>query len=90
MREFTSCDECKYSSKREDEFPCTNCVHNAIEHYEPITNADRIRKMTDDELAMLFIEVYSAGYRDEAELALGGHTYNFKWDSEWLKQVAER
>lgn len=51
MGEFTGCDKCKNVNKRPHEEPCVNCTHNAQEHFAPMTNADRIRNMTDDELA---------------------------------------
>ena len=45
---------------------------------KPVTNADRIRSMTDEELAMCLYEIgYEEGW-DEPEYAL-----------EWLRQPAE-
>lgn len=52
MREYEGCDKCKAVGKDRTEFPCSRCIHNAIDHYKPMTNADRIRNMTDDELAI--------------------------------------
>ena len=46
-----SCERCKYQNKQEYEAPCVGCVHDATENYEPMTQADRIRSMTDEELA---------------------------------------
>lgn len=40
MAEFESCDKCRYSSSSETEYPCNQCVHNAIEKFEPKTNFD--------------------------------------------------
>ena len=52
MKEYTGCNNCKYDSKESNEFPCVECSHNrAVDYYEPKTNADRIRNMTDEELA---------------------------------------
>ena len=51
MDEFESCDKCKHSSKAPTEEPCSNCVHNAMDNFKPKTNADRIRSMSDEELA---------------------------------------
>lgn len=45
------CSRCKYRDKREHEEPCAGCIHNAVENFKPMTNADRIRAMTDEELA---------------------------------------
>jgi hypothetical protein len=40
--EFESCDRYKWNMKMPDEKPCCECVHNAKEHFEPKTNADRL------------------------------------------------
>lgn len=50
---YTGCDKCKYDSKRTDEYQCNECIHGASlkEHYKPMTNAERIRNMSDEELA---------------------------------------
>ena len=48
-----SCSRCKYQNKREHEEPCSGCVHNAVENFKPMSQADRIRSMTDEELAEL-------------------------------------
>lgn len=56
MSEFQGCDKCKNVNKRPHEEPCVNCTHNAQEHFAPITNADRIRNMTDEELARVIGE----------------------------------
>lgn len=50
-KEYEGCDKCQYSGKGLTEYPCNTCVHNAIDHYKPMTNADAIRNMTDEELA---------------------------------------
>jgi hypothetical protein len=52
MSEYEGCDKCKSVGKDKTEFPCSRCIHNAIDHYKPMTNADRIRNMTDEELAI--------------------------------------
>lgn len=48
---MASCERCKYQNKQEYEEPCVGCVHDSTENYEPMTQADRIRSMTDEELA---------------------------------------
>lgn len=49
------CATCKRSSKADGWAVCANCLHNNSrkDRYEPLTNADRIRNMTDEELATL-------------------------------------
>ena len=51
MAEYTCCDDCRHSKKDMREFPCTVCIYNAIDKFEKKTNADRIREMSDEELA---------------------------------------
>lgn len=51
MKEFESCDKCKYNKKSETEYPCNQCVHNATDKFKPMTYADKIRSMSDEELA---------------------------------------
>ena len=46
------CSRCKFQNRSKLELPCLECTHNrAIDYFMPMTNADRIRNMTDEELA---------------------------------------
>ncbi len=47
------CSGCKYEHLKGSEKPCCDCANMHMDKYEPITNADRIRNMSDDELAEL-------------------------------------
>lgn len=52
MKEFESCDKCKYHNRSQEELPCVKCTHNGCkDFYSPKTNGDRIRSMSDEELA---------------------------------------
>ena len=53
-----------------------------------MTNADRIRAMSDDELNELFHEIYNAGEEDAVSYVWGNRTNNFEWTMEWLHQPA--
>lgn len=46
------CATCKQSCKADGWVVCGNCIHDSSrkDRYEPLTNADRIRNMTDEEL----------------------------------------
>lgn len=46
------CATCKQSCKADGWVVCANCIHDSSrkDRYEPLTNADRIRNMTDEEL----------------------------------------
>lgn len=51
MEKEKNCSNCKHTNKVEDEFPCSVCIHNYIDKYEPITNYDRIKSMSVEEMA---------------------------------------
>lgn len=54
MSKYTGCDGCKYVEKSVNEYPCNTCIHGIkqTDNYVPNTHADRIRNMTDEELAI--------------------------------------
>ena len=56
---------------------------------KPMTNADRIRSMTDDELNDLFNDIYNAGVDDAVEYEWGHRTNSFEWTMEWLQKPVE-
>ena len=56
---------------------------------EKMTNAQKIRAMTDDELNELFHEIYNAGAEDAVAYEWGQRTNSFEWTMEWLQQPAE-
>lgn len=68
--------------------PCPG--YDKCEQYKPdyMTNADRIRAMSDEELEDLFREVYNAGCDDATAWEWGTRQNTFIWDEEWLKQPA--
>ena len=51
MGEYKKCASCKYNTKEKSELPCCACIDFGIDFYKPMTNADRIRNMSDEELA---------------------------------------
>lgn len=57
--EHDGCRNCKYEHLTEHEEPCNRCKQNATDLYEPMTNADRIRQMQDEELADFLCKVKS-------------------------------
>lgn len=54
-----SCGNCKYVNESENGEHCNGCKQNATDKFEQMTNADRIRSMTDEELAD-FLVVFDA------------------------------
>lgn len=49
--ENEGCNTCKYEHCDNSDYPCSKCSHAFIDKYEPKTNADKIREMSDEELA---------------------------------------
>lgn len=49
--ENKGCNTCKYEHCDNQDYPCNKCSHAFIDKYEPKTNADKIRDMSDEELA---------------------------------------
>ena len=64
-------------------------LHCEKERSVDMTNADRIRAMTDDELNKLFHEIYNAGAEDAFAYELGQRTNSFEWTMEWLQKSVE-
>lgn len=58
------------------------CKPSACNSAVPMTNADRIRAMSDEELQKFLNSIYSAGTRD------GNMRDGFSWDLEWLRKPA--
>ena len=55
--EHDGCKGCLYETELETSEHCMGCIQNAVDKYTPMTNADRIRNMTDEELAEHFSEL---------------------------------
>lgn len=53
--EHDGCKGCRYENETEDRSRCKGCKRNAVDKYVKTSNADRIRNMTDEELANLLI-----------------------------------
>ena len=76
MAEHDGCKGCAYVSRGEHEMPCIKCVQNASDNYKRMTNADRIRTMSDEELAD-FIEMKQ--FFALANNGTDGEEYTLKW-----------
>lgn len=56
---------------------------------KPLTNADSVRAMSNEELYVLFREIYNAGAVYGVSYMYGKQPNNFAWTMKWLKQLAE-
>jgi hypothetical protein len=77
------CDTC---GKKKYGYLCDGCIHDpdAMDKYEPMTNADRIRAMSDEELSVFLWEFEKEEIARATEYALERRKI-----TEWLKQPAE-
>ena len=55
--EHDGCKGCKYEKCSMESKECQGCKQNAVDKYTRMTNADRIRSMSDEELAEWFSTV---------------------------------
>ena len=89
MAEHDGCKGCAYVYVGEHEMPCVKCVQNASDNYKRMTNADRIRTMSDEELLdfICSIETYDDGSVKTIE---GGYALCSAADVEkWLQSEIE-
>lgn len=56
--EHDGCVGCKYEDEPSNSLHCQSCVQNALDKYVVATNADRIRSMTDEELAEIIMRPF--------------------------------
>lgn len=56
---------CKYKNYSMESKECMGCKQNAVDKYKIMTQADRIRSMSDEELAEHFSELIKDTYENE-------------------------
>ena len=81
------CHYCKHFDKEIYEYPCSKCVHNAIEKFEPVTNLDRIRGMSVGELADFICDIYASN--EHREIRVDGKWMHPEDVEEWLEREVE-
>ena len=81
------CGICQHTNKQVDEYPCNKCVHNALDHFKPMTNFDRIKNMSVEELAEFICGIYDME-EDNAKFINGTIIpgYNEQDIREWLER----
>ena len=77
------CTSCKNRIRLTGWVACDGCLHNECleDRYEPMTNADRIRNMTDEELAQLLSTgtFICEGLKDICEYMPGCEVCRLAW-----------
>lgn len=76
--EHDGCKLCKYEHCSTESKECQGCKQNAVDKYTRMTNADRIRSMSDEELAEWLTKI-----TDDAQLDAETKC-NYQW-GEWLQ-----
>ena len=86
--EHDGCVGCKYELEPEDSKYCLGCKQNAVDKYAPMTNADRIRSMTDEELAYYLCDISKceSGYCPAYDTCMRTEYGTMK---KWLQSKAE-
>lgn len=82
-----ACYRCKHWNKGLGEYPCNQCVHNAVERFMPMTNFDRIKAMSVDELADFICDIYASN--EHREIRVNGKWMHPEDVEEWLKREVE-
>lgn len=72
------CEKCKHVDVSAEKYPCVECDSMKNDLFEPkkFTNADRIRSMSDEELAEFLVTVETYGYYDQS---VSGTLEVFEW-----------
>ena len=89
--EHDGCKGCKYEKCGEDSKECRGCKQNAVDKYTRMTQADRIRSFSDEELAE-FIEQISIDSMDT--FSFGTKEYEEIWEHketalQWIQSEVE-
>ena len=85
-----TCNICKYAGRPIYKSPCSECKGFSKYEYEKLqTNADRIRSMTDEELAELLLDGCRGSKCDDQPQNEFGSVNCFQCRLTWLQQPAE-
>ena len=80
--EHDGCKGCKYEHCSPESEECQGCKQNAVDKYTRMTNADRIRSFSDEELAEWLTKI-----TDDAQLDAETKC-NYQW-GKWLQSEVE-
>lgn len=85
------CDACRFKEYGINDYPCSECdATNNMFKPKAITNADKIRAMTDEELAEFLNTLFIEGQIEAIHEQYPDSVFNRKDDSlKWLQSEAE-
>ena len=76
------CLACKYYHKGLDEYPCNKCTYNSIDNFKPMSNYERIKAMSVEELADFICDIYASN--EHKEIRVDGKWMFPEYVEEWL------
>ena len=82
MKEHDGCKLCKYEHCSPESKECQGCKQNSVDKYTRMTQADRIRSFSDEEIAEWLTKI-----TDDAQLDAETKC-NYQW-GEWLQSEVE-
>lgn len=84
---MTNCTDCRYQENM-CKWPCDDCVKGDKWEKRPLTNADKIRAMTDEELAEYLIVDVECGVARRVGRSISNEEINHVLQAtlNWLKQ----
>ena len=66
---------------------CPQCTHNAIDHFKPMTNFERIKAMSVEKLADFICDIYASN--EHREIRVNGKWMHPEDVEEWLEREVE-
>ena len=90
--EHDGCKGCKYEKCSMESKECMGCKQNAVDKYKRMTQADRIRSMSDEELAEFIRELNECCLAGEGMVDCSNNTDCIDCKGvvlEWLQQEVE-
>lgn len=80
---MADCRKCKHNYKPSDCEPKCNVMCDGVSDFEPITNYERIKRMSEEQFAVWLTKI-----TDDAQLDARTKC-NYQWD-EWLKEEVKQ
>ena len=85
--EHDGCKLCKYENCGMESKECIGCKQNSIDKYKRMTKADRIRSMSDEELALFLCNIHEP---DEDTIVIDDKEFFAETEIlEWLQSEVE-
>lgn len=82
-----TCNSCKYWDTELDAYPCNKCIHNSLDYFKLMTNFERIKAMSVEDLADFICDIYSSN--EHREIRVDGKWMHPEDVEEWLLKPSE-